>query len=200
MGGFGWYTLIIKEIFAGRSFRLPEVNRVGKKKLFLASGILILSVMMISGCIHLPSGSESGVQVGQPAPNFKIPDLYGHEISLDQYKGKVVLLDFWATWCGPCRMALPVVERLQKEFPSTLILLAINLQDRKEEITDFIYKLGLTSQVLMDENGSVGQAYGAASIPMEVLIDKQGVVRFVQMGFDPRSTISRLRAEIEQLR
>jgi thiol-disulfide isomerase/thioredoxin len=174
---------------------------VGKKRLFLASGILILSVMMISGCSHfLPSGSESGVQVGQPAPNFKIPDLYGHEISLDQYKGKVVLLDFWATWCGPCRMALPVIERLQKEFPSTLVLLAINLQDRKEEVTDFIYKLGLTSQVLLDENGSVGQTYGAVSIPMEVLIDKQGVVRFVQMGFDPRTTISRLRAEIEQLR
>jgi thiol-disulfide isomerase/thioredoxin len=173
---------------------------VGKKGIFPVSGILILLTMMISGCIHLPSGSESGVQVGQPAPNFKIPDLYGHEVSLDQFKGRVVLLDFWATWCGPCRMALPVVERLQKEFPSTLVLLAINLQDRKEEITDFVYKLGLKSQVLLDENGSVGQAYGAVSIPMEVLIDKQGVVRFAQMGFDPRSTISRLRAEIEQLR
>jgi thiol-disulfide isomerase/thioredoxin len=157
--------------------------------------------MMISGCIHLPSGSESGVQVGQPAPNFKIPDLYGREVSLDQYKGRVVLLDFWATWCGPCRMAMPMVERLQNEFPSTLVLLAINQQDRKEEITDFIYKLGLNSQVLMDENGSVGKTYGAAvSIPIEVLIDKQGVVRFVQVGFDPRTTISRLRAEIEQLR
>jgi thiol-disulfide isomerase/thioredoxin len=200
MGRFGWYTLIIKEISAGRAFRSPEVNRVGKIRLFLASGVLVLLIMVISGCIHLSSESGSGVQVGQTAPNFKIPDLYGREISLDQYRGRVVLLDFWATWCGPCRIALPLVERLQKEFPSTLVLLAINLQDRKEEITDFVYKLSLSSQVLLDENGTVGKTYGAASIPLEVLIDKQGVVRSVQMGFDPRTTISRLRAEIEQLR
>jgi thiol-disulfide isomerase/thioredoxin len=173
---------------------------VGKKKLFLTSGISILLLMMISGCSRLPSGSESGVQVGQPAPNFKLPDLYGHEISLDQYKGRVVLLDFWASWCGPCRIALPSVESLQKEFPSTLVFLAINLQDSKEEITDFVYKMGLKSQVLLDENGSVGKTYGAASIPLEVLIDKQGIVRFAQNGFDPRSTISHLRAQIEQLR
>jgi thiol-disulfide isomerase/thioredoxin len=172
---------------------------VGGKRLFLASGILILSTILISGCTN-PSDSEIGVQVGKPAPNFKLHDLYGHEVSLDQYKGRVVLLDFWATYCGPCRMTMPVIERLQKEYSSTLVLLTINLGDKKEEITDFLYKQGLNSQVLLDDNESTGKAYGATSIPLEVLIDKQGVVRFVQMGFDPRSTVPQLRALIEQLR
>jgi thiol-disulfide isomerase/thioredoxin len=173
---------------------------VGKKRLFLASGILILSTVIISGCTHFNTESESGIQIGKQAPNFKLKDLYGHEVSLDQYKGRVVMLDFWATYCGPCRMTLPMIERLQKEFSSTVVLLTINLQDPKEEVTDFIYKLGLHSQVLLDETGSVGQTYGASSIPLEVLIDKQGVIRYVQMGFDPRTTMSRLRAEIERLR
>jgi thiol-disulfide isomerase/thioredoxin len=171
---------------------------VGKKRLFLASGILILSTMMISGCN--PSGSESRVQVGKPAPNFKLPDLHGREVSLDQYKGRVVMLDFWATWCGPCRMTMPIFEKLQKEFSSTLVLLTVNLEDPPKTVIDYVYNQGLNSQVLLDENGSVGKVYHAVSIPMQVLIDKQGIVRDVIQGFDPRSTVSRLRAEIEQLR
>jgi thiol-disulfide isomerase/thioredoxin len=177
-----------------------EGNSVAKKRLFLVSAILILSAMIISSCSRPPSGSESGVQVGQPAPNFKLPDLHGREVSLDQYKGRLVLLDFWATWCGPCRMTMPLFERVQKEFSSTLVLLAINLQEPKDTVLDYVYKQGINPQVLLDEKGSVGETYGTVSIPMQVLIDKQGIVRNVQMGFDPRTTISQLRAQIEQLR
>jgi thiol-disulfide isomerase/thioredoxin len=179
---------------------LLEVNRVAKNRLFLVSGILIFSAMMISGCSRPPSESESSVQVGQPAPKFKLRDLNGKEITLDQYKGRVVLLDFWATWCNPCRMTMPIFERLQKEYSSTLVLLAINLQEPKETVQEYVYSQGIHSQVLLDEEGSVGMAYGTESIPMEVLVDKQGIVRQVHMGYDPRSTISKLRAEIEQLR
>jgi thiol-disulfide isomerase/thioredoxin len=184
--------------FPGKAFALLEVNGVEKKILFMVSGILIVSTMMISGCSYFPY--DSGIEVGQPAPNFKLQDLYGREVSLDQYRGRVVLLDFWATWCGPCRMSMPLLERLQKEFPSTLILLAINLQDTKDEVKDFVYKMGLKSQILLDEDGTVGQTYGAGTIPLEVLIDKEGIVRFAQNGFDPGSTIAKLRAQIEQLR
>jgi thiol-disulfide isomerase/thioredoxin len=173
---------------------------VAKKRLFAFSGILIFSAMVISSCTRPPSESESALQIGQPAPKFKLPDLNGREVTLDQFKGRVVLLDFWATWCGPCRMTMPIMERLQKEYSSTLVLLAINLQDPKESVKEYIYKQGIKSQILLDEEGSVGEAYGTSSIPMSVLIDKQGIVRDVQMGFDPRSTISRLRSEIEQLR
>jgi thiol-disulfide isomerase/thioredoxin len=181
-------------------FGLPEVHCVEKMKLLPASGMFIVLIILMSGCSRFLSESEIGVQVGQPAPNFKLMDLHGQEVSLDQFKGRVVLLDFWATWCGPCRMTMPLVDRLQKEYSSSLVLLAVNLQDNKEEVEDFVYKLGLNSQVLLDEKGSVGQTYGAAAIPMEVLIDKQGVVRDVIRGFDPRTTMTRLRAEIEQLR
>jgi thiol-disulfide isomerase/thioredoxin len=188
-----WYTLVLK--------KQREVKRVAKKRVYPVSVILALYIiMMVFGCSNPPSESESAVQVGKPAPSFKLPDLNGREISLDQYKGRVVMLDFWATWCGPCRMTMPLFERLQKEFSSTLVLVAINLQEPKNTVLDYVYKQGLNSQVLLDERGTVGEIYGTASIPMQVLIDKQGIVRDVINGFNPSSTISRLRAEIEHLR
>jgi thiol-disulfide isomerase/thioredoxin len=174
---------------------------VVKKRFFAVLGILIFSALMISSCTRPPSEKGSAVQIGQPAPTFKLRDLNGREVTLDQFKGRVVLLDFWATWCGPCRMTMPIFEKLQREYSSTLVLLAINLQDPKDAVRDYVYKQGLNSQILLDEEGSVGEIYGTETIPMQVLIDKQGIVRDVlDRGFDPVRTIPKLRAEIEQLR
>jgi thiol-disulfide isomerase/thioredoxin len=94
---------------------------------------------------------------------------------------------------------MPLLERLQKEYPNNLILLAINLQESKDIVSDYVRKQGINSQVLLDEQGSVGETYGTDSIPMQVLVDQQGIVRHVQIGFSPRMS-SQLRAEIEKLR
>jgi len=168
-----------------------------RQRMQAASLVLIFLAMLISGC----SRPSAVVEVGHPAPTFKLPDLGGREISLDQYKGKVVILDFWATWCGPCRMTMPMLERLQKEYASTMVLLAINLQEPKDVVRDYVLRQGINSQVLLDERGSVGEIYGTDAIPMQVLLDKQGIIRDIRSGFDPTGrTESRLRAEIERLR
>ncbi len=150
-------------------------------------------------CTRPPSETEVTVKIGLPAPNFKLPSLSGGEISLSQYKGKIVMLDFWATWCGPCRMTMPLLERLQKEYPNNLVLLAINLQEPKDVVRDYVRTQGINSQVLLDEEGSVGESYGTSSIPMQILVDRSGIVRHIQLGFNPRMS-SELRAEIEKLR
>jgi thiol-disulfide isomerase/thioredoxin len=176
-----------------------EDDRVTIKKTLLACVMLIFSAIMISSCTRPPSESEAKVQVGRAAPNFKLPDLSGREISLDQYKGKIVMLDFWATWCGPCRMTMPLVEKLQSQYSNSLVLLAINLQEPKDIVRDYVREQSIHSQVLLDEQGSVGETYGIESIPMQVLVDKSGIVRHIQMGFSPRMS-SQLRAEIDKLR
>jgi thiol-disulfide isomerase/thioredoxin len=172
---------------------------VTAKKSLVASAILILSAIMLSSCARPPSEPEEMLQIGRAAPNFKLPALNGGEVSLDQYRGRIVMLDFWATWCGPCRMTMPLLERLQKEYPDNLVLLAINLQEPKDIVLDYVRKQGIHSRVLLDEQGSVGEIYGTGSIPMHVLVDKDGIVRHVQIGFNPRMS-SQLRAEIEKLR
>ena len=169
-----------------------------KSNTFIAYVILSLLLMLLTGCAQPPSETPPMLQIGEAAPNFKLPDLSGQEISLDQFKGKVVMLDFWATWCGPCRMTMPLMESIQKEFANDLILLTINLQESKDIVRDYVRAQNLHSRVLLDEEGSVGSVYGTDSIPMQILIDRQGIVRHVQAGFGPR-TAAQLRSEIQTL-
>jgi thiol-disulfide isomerase/thioredoxin len=161
--------------------------------------VFCISAMILSGCARRPPESEPVLAIGQAAPNFKLPDLTGQQVSLDQFKGKIVMLDFWATWCGPCRMTMPVVENLQKEYADTLVLLTINLQDSRDVVRDYIRAQGSHSRVLLDEEGAVGTMYGAEHIPLQILIDKQGIIRFAMEGYHPRMA-SRFRAEINKLR
>ena len=161
--------------------------------------VILFFTALISSCSRPPSETEVTVKIGLPAPNFKLPALSGGEMSLDQYRGKIVMLDFWATWCGPCRMTMPLLERLQKEYPNNLVLLAINLQEPKDIVRDYVRTQGINSQVLLDEEGTVGESYGTYSIPMQILIDRNGIVRHIQVGFNPRMS-SELREEIEKLK
>ncbi len=166
-------------------------------KILLAC-VVSISVVLLCACVSPPSGLETELEIDRTAPGFKLPDLKGREFSLDQYKGKVVLLDFWATWCSPCRMTMPLLEKLQEEYRGNVALLAINLQEPKDIVRDYVRRQNLSSQVLLDEEGTVAEVYGARSIPMQILIDRKGIVRYVQLGFNPRMA-AQLRAEIEKL-
>jgi thiol-disulfide isomerase/thioredoxin len=168
------------------------------KEISIMGVLLVGLAMAVSGCMKPPA--ENGVlEIGRPAPGFTLSDLEGKKVSLAQFKGKVVILDFWATWCGPCRMTMPLMENLQKEYPTTMVLLAINLQEAGTDVKEYMRLQNLHPLVLLDEEGTVGQAYGAEAIPMQVLIDKEGIIRDVMTGFNPKM-IARIRSEIEKLR
>ncbi|MDR0842324.1 MAG: TlpA family protein disulfide reductase [Acidobacteriota bacterium] len=155
---------------------------------------MVFSFGMLSSC-----GRQSGSLIGNPAPSFKLQDVEGQEVSLEQFRGKIVLLDFWATWCEPCRMTMPVVEKLSKEYPDDLVLLAVNLQETRDDVAPYVAEQGIHSRVLLDEQGTVGGAYGTEVIPMQFLIDREGIVRDIKAGFAP-SMAAQLRSQIEQLR
>jgi thiol-disulfide isomerase/thioredoxin len=162
-------------------------------KKVLGTGILLILLALIcSTCAGPP------LQIGSPAPRFTLPDLNGRQVSLDEFKGRIVMLDFWATWCSPCRMTMPLLGNLEKEYRGTMTLLAINLQEPKDVVRGYVQQQNINSQVLLDENGSVGEVYGTGEIPMQVLIDKNGIVRHVQIGFRA-DMATRLRSEIQSL-
>ena len=169
------------------------------RKVLLVCLLIIFLVIVFAKCTRPPSETKPQAQVGYEAPTFKLRDLKGKEVSLEQFRGKIVMLDFWATWCRPCRMTMPLLEKLQREYPNDMILLAINLQESNSEVRDYVRQQNVNSEVLLDEEGSVGEAYGTESIPMEYLIDQRGVVRHIQVGLGPQ-TISQLRNQIEKLR
>ncbi len=163
--------------------------------------LLILITLLATGGMSLNCGGShttQGLEIGRPAPVFELRDLSGSAVSLTQYQGKIVLIDFWATWCGPCRMSMPVLENLQKEYPNELVLLAVNLQESRDDVRQYVSERHITSRVLLDEEGKVGTTYGSESIPMQVLIDQKGIVRDIRMGYSPDMG-THFRGEIREL-
>jgi DsbE subfamily thiol:disulfide oxidoreductase len=117
------------------------------------------------------------------APDFTLPDPAGTKKSLKDYRGKVVMLAFWATWCEYCREEIPAIESLYRDYKGKgLEIVAINIKDKRDDALAFIKKNKITYPVLMDPEGEVGLLYGAYATPTVYLIDRKGAVLARQWG------------------
>jgi peroxiredoxin len=122
--------------------------------------------------------------VGTPAPDFRLTDLQGKSVALSDYHGKVVLLNFWATWCGPCRVEMPAMEALYRSMQSKgLEILAVSVDQQGTAVTrPFQEAMGLSFPILHDQDYQVGLTYGARTLPMTFAIDRNGVIRQLIFG------------------
>src|SRR5215217_7420130 len=122
---------------------------------------------------------RGSVKVGDVAPNFQLRDLGGNMITLAQLRGKIVLLNFWATWCGPCRVEMPAMEQLYRTFShKEFEILAVSTDPQGAAVTrPFQQEMGFTFPILHDSEYRVGLTYGARSLPMTFMVDRQGVIR-----------------------
>ncbi len=124
------------------------------------------------------------------APSFALEDLSAKRLSLKDLRGKVVFLNFWATWCVPCRQEMPTMEKLQREMKEQgLEVVAINIRESKREVQKFTGELGLTFTVLLDKDGKASEEYGAWAIPLSYFINRKG--EFVGKVDGPREWDSR---------
>jgi peroxiredoxin len=114
--------------------------------------------------------------VGYFAPGFKLRNIKGNYVSLDSYRGEVVVLNFWATWCAPCRIEMPSFEKLYRRYRSKgVTILAITLDKNSEnKIKSFVNEYGLSFPILLDEKGEVERLYPSMTIPFTYIIDRQG--------------------------
>lgn len=139
--------------------------------------------------------------IGRPAPAFTGKTLDGKTISLGDYRGRVVLLDFWATWCGPCVMSMPQIQKISDRYKNhPVAVLGINGDEpgREQQVSEFVKQNGITYPQLLDHGSSIYQDYRAMTIPHLVLVDAKGIIRAVERGFDPNHPDA-IGAEIEQL-
>lgn len=117
------------------------------------------------------------------APDFTLADLRGNQHSLSDFRGKVVLVDFWATWCGPCRKEIPHLVKFYDAYSSQgFVILGVGL-DKKANLSRFASEMGMSYLVLADEQGVTARLYGIRSIPRTLILDKKGRIAFDRTGF-----------------
>ena len=159
----------------------------------IITSICIMILLLVTACFS-PS-----VKKGVKAPIVILTTLRGENIDLTQYKGKVILMNFWATWCGPCRKELLELESLQKEFSEDeFLILAVNKKEPIEKVKAFLAERRLGLTVLLDPQGSLSSSYGVRALPTNILIDSGGIVRATAAGYN-KSKLNGLRQQIKRL-
>ncbi|MEP7027348.1 MAG: redoxin domain-containing protein [Candidatus Eisenbacteria bacterium] len=128
-------------------------------------------------------GEEPSEYTGKAAAGFTLADLKGARRELASHRGKVVLLDFWATWCGPCRQEMPIVARLHEKYASKgLVVYGVNCSESGAKARAFVDKNGYRFPILLDQDGAVQNQYGVTAIPTVFIIDREGIVRAHMIG------------------
>jgi thiol-disulfide isomerase/thioredoxin len=134
-------------------------------------------VVLLAGC----GGQES--LLGEPAPGFQFQGPGGQPVSLSDLQGSPLLLNFWATWCGPCRMGMPYLQQIWDEWQEDgLLLLAINIGESPSDVEGFMQGQGFSFPVLLDSEGAIAEQYGIQAIPTTFFIDSDGIIQEVKVG------------------
>jgi len=137
-------------------------------------GVTLVGVLVVNGW---SMGSRVPV-VGTPAEDFQLVDLNGNPQRLGDYRGKVVLLNFWATWCKPCTTEMPAMQRTYDKLREKgFVVLAVNELEDETEVREHIRQFGHTFPVLMDRDNKVANQFGVYGLPVSFFIDERGVVR-----------------------
>ena len=129
--------------------------------------------------------ASSGL-TGSPAPDFALKSSTGENLRLSEYRGDVVMINFWATWCGPCRQEMPLLNELYVRYERVgFSLLGVNIDDDSRRAMDMITELGVNFPVLFDSRKEVSKLYQVDAMPVTVIVDREGNVRHVHNGYKP---------------
>ncbi len=164
---------------------MAEPEFYSGKSLYPAIAVLI-ALSALFGLVIMPRlAPAGGGLVDKPAPDFALPVVAngdaGARMQLSDLRDKVVILDFWATWCGPCAMQAPILDRLARRYRDDVIVLGINVGESPALAQRYAEQKGLSYPILADVEGEAQRLYGASTLPTVVLIDRQGNIHtFVQ--------------------
>jgi peroxiredoxin len=143
-------------------------------------------IAVLAVCGVLLSLTAAADIVNQPAPDFALRAMNGAPVRLSEHLGEVVIVNFWATWCGPCRQEMPLLDALYGKYKQAgLVLLSVNIDEHAEPAIEMAQTLKVSYPVLFDSRKEVSRAYDVGAMPVTVLVDRAGVVRYVSEGYKP---------------
>ena len=150
----------------------------------IARVIQTVRLLVVSALAVVSSGAGAAVTPSAGAPDFTLPSLDGPNLRLQEQRGRVVMINFWATWCGPCRVEMPHLSKLYEKYRgSGFTVLAVNIDEDPYKAASLAKQLGMRFPVLLDTEKKVSRLYDLSTMPSTVLVDRDGRVRFVHRGY-----------------
>ncbi|HIH96222.1 MAG TPA: TlpA family protein disulfide reductase [Thermoplasmata archaeon] len=164
------------------------MNKLLKVLLIITSALVLTLGFVTAGCSapSSPPTPTQGTKVGNLAPDFQLHNLEGKPVSLSGFRGKPVMLNFWATWCHPCVFEMPYLQQVYEERSARgLVLLPINIDATSPKVSQFLQSHKLSLPVLLDTKKDVAQTYNIQYIPTTFFIDKDGIIQAMKVGAFP---------------
>jgi thiol-disulfide isomerase/thioredoxin len=150
--------------------RIPPTRRV------------VVAIALLIGCAALTGATSAPA----PAPEFTLPTRAGGQLSLDALKGQVVMINFWASWCGPCRQEFPLLEQMQQKYePLGFTILGVNVEQDSADAERWLADTNVSFPILFDRESRVSSLYEVHAMPSTVFIDRSGQVRYLHQGYKP---------------
>jgi cytochrome c biogenesis protein CcmG/thiol:disulfide interchange protein DsbE len=148
-----------------------------------AAGLLLL-LLVLAACSGPGSTAARGIAEGNLARDFTLQTIDGHSVSLSDYEGNVVLVNFWATWCPPCQAEIPALQQAYETHKDEgFVVLGINDDESEAAVRPFVQGMGMTYPILLDGNGRLLQEYRAQGLPMSIFLDRKGTIKVRHIGY-----------------
>ncbi len=151
----------------------------------MVKGLRIILLGALLFILTAGSVASSGL-AGKAAPDFVLKSATGENLRLSEYRGDVVMINFWATWCGPCRQEMPLLDELYSRYQRVgFSLLGVNIDDDSQKAMAMVKELDVSFPVLFDAQKKVSKLYEVEAMPVTILVDREGTVRHVHHGYKP---------------
>jgi thiol-disulfide isomerase/thioredoxin len=162
-----------------------------------SAGSLLILAVALAACTGPGSTASRGIAEGNLARDFTLQAIDGHKVSLSDYQGSVVLLNFWATWCPPCQAEIPALEAAYEVHEDeAFVILGVNVEESDTAVEPFVQSLGMTYPILLDGSGKLFQEYRGQGLPMSILLDRDGTIRVRHVGYLSAQQLDKYLADV----
>jgi peroxiredoxin len=146
----------------------------------------LLTTVLVSAAMLVATAVSASVEVSGEAPDFTLKSLKGPNLKLSEFRGDVVMINFWATWCGPCRQEMPILNDLYLKYRDLgFTLLGVNVEEDSSKAQNMVRELKVVFPVLFDTQNEVSEMYKVEAMPSTILVDRHGNMRYLHRGYTP---------------